>query len=134
MIQRIQTIFMLLFVLVGVANFLYFPSEELIFQPLLGKNSPSSPYVSFLLALIVLLNIALYKKRLLQIRVNQFVWVVFTLFWGGFVYFILVQENQTFTPYLPDLSIAFVGEVALLLANRFIQKDEDLIRSIDRLR
>jgi len=83
--------------------------------------------------LIVLVNIFLYNHRMRQIRVNQVVWVLFSLYWGALVYFI-VQTNQHFSPYLPDLGLAFVGEAMLLLANKYIKKDEALIRSIDRLR
>lgn len=134
MIQRIQTLFMLLFVLAGGINFFLFPSEIIVFEPLMGNKADSSPYISILLALMILINIGLYKKRPLQIRVNQMVWVLFTLFWGGFVYMIIQHQAANFKQFLPDLSIAFLGEVALLLANRFIKKDEALIRSLDRLR
>lgn len=134
MIQRIQTIFMLLFVLAGGVNFFLFPSEMIVFEPLMGNKADSSPYVSILLSLLVLINIILYKKRTLQILVNQMVWVLFTLFWAGFVYLVIHHQADNFNQYIPDLSIAFVGEVALLLANRFIKKDEALIRSLDRLR
>ena len=134
MIQRIQTLFMLLFVLAGGINFFLFPSEIIVFEPLMGNKADSSPYISILLALMILINIGLYKKRPLQIRVNQMVWVLFTLFWGSFVYMIIQHQPANFKQYLPDLSIAFLGEVALLLANRFIKKDEALIRSLDRLR
>ena len=134
MIQRIQTIFMLLFILAGGVNFFLFPSEIIVFEPLMGNKADSSPYVSFLLSLLVLINIILFKKRTLQILVNQMVWVLFTLFWGGFVYLVIQHQADNFNQYIPDLFIAFVGEVALLLANRFIKKDEALIRSLDRLR
>ncbi len=134
MIQRIQTVFMLLFVLAGGVNFFLFPSEIIVFEPLVGDKAEASPYVSILLSLFVLINIGFYKKRGLQIRVNQLIWVLYTLFWGSFVYLIIQHQADNFKQYLPDLSIAFAGEVALLLANRFIKKDEALIRSLDRLR
>ena len=87
-----------------------------------------------MILIISLINIILYKKRTTQIFVNQVVWVFFTLFWGGFIYLVIQYQADNFNQYLSDLSIAFVGEVALLLANRFIKKDEALIRSLDRLR
>ena len=134
MIQRIQTVFMLLFVLAGGVNFFLFPSEIVVFEPLLGGDVDASPYVSILLSFLVLINIGLYKKRLLQVRINRLAWVLYTLFWGSFVYMIIRDHANDFNQFLPDLLIAFVGEVALLLANRFIKKDEALIRSLDRLR
>ena len=48
--------------------------------------------------------------------------------------YLIVQQGKEFSPYLADLGLAFVGEVALLMANRYIAKDEALIRSLDRLR
>lgn len=134
MIQRIQTLFMLLFVIAGGVNFFLFPSEIIIFEPLIGNKADSSPYVSILLSLIVLINIGLYQKRTIQIRVNQVIWVLYTLFWGSFVYMIIQHQANNFKQYLLDLMIAFAGEIMLLLANRFIKKDETLIRSLDRLR
>ena len=134
MVQRIQTVFMFLFVLSAGLNFFLFPSEKIVFEPLMEGNSDASPYVSFLLSLIVLVNIALYKKRMLQVRINQLVWAIYTLFWGGFIYMVLKHQAANFNLYILDLLIAFAGEVALLMANRFIRKDENLIRSLDRLR
>lgn len=134
MIQRIQTVFMLLFVFAAGVNFFLFPSEIIVFKPVLGENVDSSPYISFLLAILVFVNIGFYKKRMLQLRINQLVWVLYTLFWGSFIYFALQSTTEGLNSYLPDLLIAFVGEVALLLANRYIRKDEALIRSLDRLR
>ena len=134
MIQRIQSVFMLLFVIAAGVNFFLFPSEIDVFEPVLGENVDSSPYVSLLLAIFVFVNIGFYKKRRLQVRINQFVWVLYTLFWGSFVYFTLQSTAEGLIQYLPDFLIAFVGEVALLLANRYIRKDEALIRSLDRLR
>ena len=134
MIQRIQTVFMFLFVLTGGVNFFLFPSELVVFEPFLGENTGASPYVSLLLSLLVLINIFFYKKRVLQLRINQLIWVLYSLFWGSFVFMIISYFPNDYNPFLPDLLIAFVGEVVLLFANHFIKKDEALIRSLDRLR
>ena len=134
MIQRIQTVFMLLFVLTGGVNFFLFPSELVVFEPFFGENAGASPYVSLLLSLLVLINIFFYKKRVLQLRINKLIWVLYSLFWGSFVFMIISYFPNDYNPFLPDLLIAFVGEVVLLFANHFIKKDEALIRSLDRLR
>ena len=134
MIQRIQTVFMLLFVIAAGVNFFLFPSEIVVFEPVLGEKVDSSPYISILLAILVFVNIGFYKKRRLQVLINQLIWILYTLFWGSFVFFTLQNTKEGLNQYLPDLLIAFVGKVALLLANRYIRKDEALIRSLDRLR
>lgn len=134
MIQRIQSLYMLLFIFLGVANFLFFPSEEIVFKALLEGSEASTPYVSLLLSLAVLTNLFLFTKRKIQLIVNQVIWVLFTLFWGSFVYLILQNPTVHFSNFSMDLLLAFLGEVSLLLANKAIKKDEALIRSIDRLR
>ena len=134
MIQRIQSLYMLLFILVGVANFLFFPSEEIVFKPLLEDSEGSIPYVSFLLSIVVFINLFLFTKRKIQLLINQAVWVLFTLFWGSFVYMIFQNTMLHFSNFSLDLLFAFLGEISLLLANRGIKKDEALIRSLDRLR
>lgn len=134
MIQRIQSLYMLLFIFVGVANFLFFPSEEIVFKPLFENSEGSIPYVSLLLTTIVFINLFLFTKRKIQLVVNQAVWVLFTLFWGSFVYMIFQNPGLHFSNFSMDLLLAFLGEISLLLANRGIKKDEALIRSIDRLR
>ena len=134
MIQRIQTVFMFLFVLTGGVNFFLFPSELVVFEPLLGENAGASPYVSVLLSLLVLINIFFFKKRVLQLRINQLIWVLYSLYWGSFVFMIISYFPNDFNPFLSDLLIAFAGEVVLLFANHSIKKDEALIRSLDRLR
>ena len=94
MIQRIQTVFMLLFVLAAGVNFFLFSSEIILFKSVLGENVDSSPYISFLLAILVFINIGFYKKRMLQLRINQLVWVYIHFFWGSFVYFTLQSTTE----------------------------------------
>ena len=125
---------MLLFILMGVANFLFFPSEKIVFKPHLEGSEGSIPYVSFLLSIVVFINLFLFAKRKIQLRINQVVWVLFTLFWGSFVYMIFQNPVLHLSSFSLDLLFAFLGEISLLLANRGIKKDEALIRSSDRLR
>ena len=133
MLQRIQTLFLLLFCGVSLGNFFFFPVEIDVFSRPFGQQAALLGYMPLVLTVIIFATIFLYKQRPRQVLINRVVWVIFTLYWGSFVYFIL-QSGNSFALYLPDLSLAFVGEVALLLANRFIKKDEALVRSLDRLR
>ena len=133
MIQRLQTLFLLVFCGVSAGNFFLFPVELSLLNTAFGAQAAVLNQLPLVFTLIIFLNIFLYNRRMRQIRVNQVVWVLFSFYWGALVYFI-VQTNQHFSPYLPDLGLAFVGEAMLLLANKYIKKDEALIRSIDRLR
>lgn len=134
MLQRPQTLLLLLFCAVATANALFFPLEARVFSHLLNASSIYASWVSLIFVLIVVLNIFLYKNRPMQIRINKVVWLLFTLFWGSYVYFVVKEFNTAFSTFLPDLVLAFIGEVCLLYANRFIRKDENLIRSMDRIR
>lgn len=136
MIQRIQTVYLLLVVLImGVAPFwvsLYTDaSGEVVFfnqiKPLFGGFLASA-----FLALVSIFN---FKNRKQQFVVNRFN-IILTLFiLGFFVYQSLNLSGETVVSekgigmLLPVFSI-----VLLVLANRAIKRDEDLVKSVDRLR
>lgn len=134
MLQRPQTLILMIFCALTGSNALFFPLEELVFSTLLNSSASYAPWVSLLFGSVVFINIFLYEKRPLQIRINQFIWVAFTFFWGSYVYLVIQYYRNSFSDFFPDLLIAFLGEVSLLIANRFIRKDENLVRSLDRLR
>jgi uncharacterized membrane protein YhdT len=158
MIQRIQTLFLALafvaamalffFPLAGVYSDLHtyklyvytfrnlVPGEESVFSfmttlPLLILN--------ILTAGFSLVSIFLYKNRIRQIkyvRLGIFTDVVLI----GLVFFIyarIVEKNLGASPnYLDEAGIYFplIVMIFLILANKFIIKDERLVRSVDRLR
>ena len=133
MIQRLQTLFLLLFCGINAANYFLFPVEYPLLNSTFETEAALLVKLPLVFALVLFINVFLYKHRNQQLLINRVVWVVFTLFWGIVVY-LIVQQGKEFSPYLADLGLAFVGEVALLMANRYIAKDEALIRSLDRLR
>jgi len=134
MIQRIQSLYMLLFIVLGVVNFFYFPSEKILFESLLAANVKWAPYVSLILSAGVFVNLFFYSKRSLQLIINQLVWVLYVLFWGSIIYLITQEAEFHLGNHLIELLLVFAGAISLLLSNRSIKKDEALIRSIDRLR
>ena len=134
MLQRPQTLLLLLFCALATTNAFVFPLEEQVFSFLLEASASYAPLISLLFVLLIVLHVFLYTNRPLQIRINQLVWLLFTLFWGSYVFFVLQQYSESFSVYLPDLVLAFFGELCLIFANRFIRKDENLVRSLDRLR
>lgn len=104
-------------------------------------NSKPAYYLAGLAALsclVALYSIFQFKKRLTQIKlgaVNAFVIMAFV---ATATYFIYTGENQIgyeargiFKPgyFLPLGALLFNS-----LANRFIRKDEKLVRSVDRIR
>ncbi|MEO1546018.1 MAG: DUF4293 family protein, partial [Bacteroidota bacterium] len=86
-------------------------------------------------ALLALLVIFMYKKRQNQFVVNRLNIILNLFLLGFFVYRSLSLSGGTEVPekgigmLIPVFSIVF-----LALANRAIKKDEDLVKSVDRLR
>lgn len=143
MIQRIQSLYLLLtgiiagglpfvFNLWSTANKAVFSLDLLSGSSIIEKVVPVLFIVSGLLAIITIL---LYKNRKLQFvlgRIN----ILTNLFLLG----VLVYLSQTLSGealvsekgigmFFPIVSI-----VLLVLANKAIKKDEDLVKSVDRLR
>lgn len=137
MIQRIQTIYLIIaFLLVGVLPFLF---------PLWTQNDgkdyffmQNQVYTIFfgISTAITIYSIISFKKRQTQFVANRLNIVLNLILLGLFVYHSLNLSGEAATVsekgigmFLPILAIVF-----LALANKAIKKDEDLVKSVDRLR
>jgi hypothetical protein len=137
MIQRIQTIYLLLaFVVTGILPFVF---------PLWTMNDGKDYFfmqnqiyviVSGLSTTLTLLSIVSYKKRQNQFVIGRLNIILNLILLGLFVYHSLNLSGETLVVsekgigmFLPILAI-----VLLVLANKAIKKDEDLVKSVDRLR
>lgn len=136
MIQRIQTIYLLLVVILMTALFFVFPQiidgeGELVLKRMdLYVIIPI--FASVLLAII---SIFKYKKRQTQFVLNRLNSLFIFVLLGVFVYVPLMIPGETQVSekgvglFFPIISIVF-----LVLANKAIKKDERLVKSVDRLR
>ncbi|MGL5112356.1 MAG: DUF4293 domain-containing protein [Flavobacterium sp.] len=137
MIQRIQTIYLFLaFLATLVVPFLfplwttqdgkvyYFMQNE-IFVALFGLSMTLS-----------LLSIFYYKKRQTQFVLGRLNMIFNLILLGLFVYRSLNISGET--PVVSEKGIGMfvpvLAIVLLALANKAIKKDEDLVKSVDRLR
>ena len=137
MLQRIQTIYLILALLIaGVLPF---------FLPLYTMGSGQQVYFMqnmvyatlFGLSLALsLLSILSYNKRQHQFVINRLNMILNLILLGLFVYRSLNLSGETgmvsekgIGMFLPIVVI-----VLLVLANKAIKKDEDLVKSVDRLR
>jgi|SRR5690554_703769 hypothetical protein len=136
MIQRIQTIYMLLVALLGIALYYWFPT--LLDESGVALFERSEPLFLGLIGISIALSIIaifLYKNRKLQFVINRFNILANLILLGVFVYRSLSVPGETLVSekgigmYIPVISI-----VLLVLANRAIQRDEQLVKSVDRLR
>jgi hypothetical protein len=137
MIQRIQTIYLILaFVITGILPFLfplwtmsdgkeYFFMQNQIYVIILGLSTT-----------LTVLSIFSYKKRQNQFVIGRLNMILNLILLGLFVYRSLNISGETVLVsekgigmFLPIIAI-----VLLVLANKAIKKDEDLVKSVDRLR
>jgi len=155
MIQRIQSVFLFLAVIAtalmflfplaeffGSSNFMlyaykidfYDPDPTLVLSPYFLL-----PFMSVLVLIILFTLTALlsFKNRKRQIALSKLSMGLTLLLLGGyfFGYIALLEKsvgnppNYEFASFIPAIIFLF-----LILANRGIQKDEKLIKSMDRLR
>ncbi len=136
MIQRIQTVYLFLaFICMGVLPFV-FPlwkdaaGKDFYFMMNLGYSALFG--ISMTLSLVSIFG---YKKRQNQFVMNRLNIISNVILLGLFVYRSLNLSGETQVSekgigmFLPIVSI-----VLLVLANKAIKKDEDLVKSVDRLR
>lgn len=129
MIQRIQTIFLLLVVLSEVA--LHFTAMDVI---LFGSVyvAATLSLVSFILAIAAIFS---YKKRSRQILLNNFNIFINVLLTGLLIFWLLNLSGGIHFPEKGiELAFPLISVFCLLLANIYIRKDEKLVKSVDRIR
>lgn len=137
MIQRIQSLYLfLVFLILTVASLFLQTGYDIpltISTPLIWETM----LVSGLTALIV---IFLYRNRKLQFSVNRILILVQIILLSFFVYqsLMLSGENVSTTEIFSEKGIGrlipVVVIILLALANKAIRKDEQLVKSADRLR
>ncbi|HVI45498.1 MAG TPA: DUF4293 domain-containing protein [Chitinophaga sp.] len=146
MIQRIQSLYLLLAAGAGTAALFYNMWKAKLSNGTESYVNASSNYLLFVLytiiILIALICIFLYKKRKVQFRFTIFN-ILFTVAALAYQYYI-VQETAnrlagggvsiTSASYLPAAFLPILIIIFLFLAARGIYKDEKLIKSLDRLR
>ncbi len=130
MIQRIQTVFLFIIVIVSVIGFFFLPPLDFYILELLVPTLLKSYII--LTSSLALLSLMIFKHRKTQLIINRlhfFLQVAMT----GVLIFGLLNANEL-NSFLLWLLMPFQAMVLLILSSRAIQKDDDLIRSIDRLR
>jgi len=146
MIQRIQSIFLLL---AGGASLSLFglpfaSTTEAVSSSSLFSDSvynlmdtPALIALFGLAGLLAIVSIFLFKNRKLQMRLTIFAFIANLL--GAIMAIVFYMQNsQDIGEQLINdgagMYLPLVSFVLLLLAYRFISKDDNLVRSMDRLR
>ncbi|MFT0716036.1 DUF4293 domain-containing protein [Flagellimonas lutimaris] len=136
MIQRIQTLFLLIVGLIsGVLPFFLNLWVEVGGKEVFAQDQVIVSLVFYVVTVLAVVSIVMYKKRQNQFVVNRLNMILNLFLLGFFVYRSLSLSGETVVSekgigmLIPVFSIVF-----LVLANRAIKKDEDLVKSVDRLR
>jgi cytochrome bd-type quinol oxidase subunit 2 len=136
MLQRIQTVYLLIcFVISGVL-----PLFVSLFPNVTKKEELFTHAILFsilfgLSALLAVVSIFSYKKRKNQFVINRLNMILNFIIIGLLVYHSLnlpggsADSEKGIGMFLPIFSIVF-----LALANKAIKRDEDLVKSVDRIR
>jgi len=136
MLQRIQSVYLFIAVIISAALIFVFPLWENSERVAVFAQDYLSVFVAFLgSALLSLVSIFMFKNRKLQLVLGRLN-ILFNFFLlGVFVYWSLSLPGEIdisekgIGMFLPIISIVFI-----VLANKAIKKDEDLVKSVDRLR
>lgn len=137
MLQRIQTVFM-------VAGIIWTLSVGFlgIFMVVDGVEIRIEDSIFYLIGVIVVallfaISVALYRNRNLQVRINRLNTLVNLVAFGILAYvayYHLPQIAGKQAHLLWASAIPVMNLVFLIMANRGIMADENMVRSLDRLR
>ena len=136
MLQRIQTVYLVIaFIATGVLPFI-FPLWKVGGKEVYFMSSTLFSVLFGLSTTLSLLSIISFKKRQQQFVFGRLNIILNLILLGLFVYRSLNLSGETvkvsekgIEMFLPIVAIVF-----LVLANKSIKKDEDLVKSVDRLR
>ncbi|MES2763694.1 MAG: DUF4293 domain-containing protein [Bacteroidota bacterium] len=148
MIQRKQTIFLLAVAIMAILLFL-FPFQTLTYNEkfwdiclmpgcsadVVGTNIYAPMIINGMVLILSFVIIFLYKNRVLQYKLANLL-ILFNVFIVGLFFLLSYVKEGTpgaityqFGSFLP-----VIGAIFAFLAAHFIKKDEQLVRSADRIR
>lgn len=149
MIQRIQTLFLLIALVLQIVLF---------FQPLavlqlddatfydiylkgyvFNNQIQYSVYLlifAFIITLLNLIVIFLYKKRILQMRLTVYNTILLIGLQGIIAYTIYATSDHLNAEVFLQFSaiLPMINSILHLMAFKYIKRDEELVRSADRIR
>jgi len=145
MIQRIQTIFLILAALVFVALFKVpfaisdKPSVQMLADGVFDvKDHPVLLGLTIAGALLAIFSVFQFRKRKVQLKLGYLI-IVMAILLPVIAFLIFTNGTAKIDPSIAveDQIGLFLPLVAILfaaLANHFIKKDDKLVKSMDRLR
>jgi hypothetical protein len=143
MIQRIQSIYLFLASIVSgglifVFNLWNTIKEKIFVVDLFSREVITLQLIPFMFivsSILSIVTIFLFKNRKLQFVIGRVIILINLFLLGLLIYLSLNLSGETTVSekgigmFLPILAILLI-----VLANKAIKKDEDLVKSVDRLR
>tara|TARA_R110002073_G_scaffold145532_4_gene297686 strand:- start:4226 stop:4654 length:429 start_codon:yes stop_codon:yes gene_type:complete len=142
MIQRIQSVYLLLVAIISgglifvfdlwrISEVKKFAVDLFSDESMLNKLVP---ILFFLSAFVAIVSIFSFKDRLKQFVLGRVIILINLFLLGVLIYLSLnlpgeVTSEKGIGMFIPTVAILFT-----VLANKAIKKDEDLVKSVDRLR
>lgn len=136
MLQRIQTIYLFLAALCSAGLIFVFELGENIAGQAVYAVDVLLVFALFMIsAAISLITIFLFKNRKSQFMLGRLNILLNLILLGLFVYWsLMVPGESNISEKGIGMLIPVISIVFLVLANKAIKKDEDLVKSVDRLR
>lgn len=134
MLQRIQTIYLLFVFLVQLAGFIFLPQRLLYSGVSVEVNQSYILLISNLLLIFFpFWNIFQFRNRKRQFLLNRVLLLItFGVLFNQCIGYFNSDTNETYQLLFSVVTILTI--IFISLANKAIKRDEDLIRSADRLR
>lgn len=140
MIQRIQTVFLLLTTLTGVlfllGDMISFsnPGGEIISVGIKESLFLAAPGI--IIPLVSFITVFLYKNRKLQLRLTAILLVLIIALLASLAYYYyhFTSSSEAVIRLKQGLAYPFLMLLFSYLAYRGIKKDDELVKSYDRLR
>ncbi len=137
MIQRIQSIYLLIVSILAIV-FCFYPIANINEQVLKFSKFIILDIISIIIATIAFVSIFLFKKRMLQIRINSFniILMFFQLILSGIWVYLSAEGFNNIKTFSLNLSaiLPIINIILSYLAIRAIGKDEAMVRAVDRIR
>jgi len=144
MIQRIQSLYLFISAVISLGLIFVFALWENVAKieffalDLLDELKIAFiivPILFFLSGLMSLLSLFLYRTRLKQFVLNRFNILINLILLGILIYHLLTLSGEAQVSEKGiGVVLPIIVIVLLVLANKAIKKDEDLVKSVDRLR
>lgn len=134
MIQRIQSVYLLLSALAMSAGMFLFPLMIVDGEVMMLTEKSYMVILAGVCAGISLASIFSYKNRRAQVAINRLNTILSFVIFGLLITFYISAEEGVEVKGSVGMVMPLINVILLVLANRGIQKDELLVRSADRLR